>query len=180
MTTVTQTIPTEESAPPVDPATRVIDPAGLTDDQLDGNACIGCGVLYPSISKPVGHVPGRGLVFVCDTCPDTPDDFHQIKTADLHDSGEFKPSFRQVVNGLGVEVYQGADTLPEPLRMALIVRDGEPPCLFARSSLTPRQIEVGGYLALSVWFHSEPGAYRTESGAILVPVGPASIGRSDA
>ncbi|MEU0939868.1 hypothetical protein [Embleya sp. NPDC005971] len=46
---------------------------GLTETQLDGLACVLCGVSYPRVSTPIGIVPGRGQVFVCDpSCPTIP------------------------------------------------------------------------------------------------------------
>ncbi|OPC83057.1 hypothetical protein B4N89_20825 [Embleya scabrispora] len=46
---------------------------GLTEAQLDGLACVLCGVAYPRVSTPVGIIPGRGQVFACDpACPTIP------------------------------------------------------------------------------------------------------------
>lgn len=53
-----------------DPAGHVVSADGLTADQLDGNACVDCGLKPPPVSVPVGHVPGHGIVFACEECPD--------------------------------------------------------------------------------------------------------------
>lgn len=51
---------------------RVFARAGLTEQQLDGHACVRCGVVFPPVSVPVGYVLASGPVFACDPgCPDT-------------------------------------------------------------------------------------------------------------
>jgi hypothetical protein len=44
-----------------------INSAGLSDEQLSGWACVGCGVTA-ALMVPAGTVPGHGQVFVCLSC----------------------------------------------------------------------------------------------------------------